>query len=328
MITNELVSIIIPVYNTEKYLKVCIESVLSQTYKNLEIILVDDGSTDSSSKICDEFKKVDSRIEVIHKENGGLSDARNQGTKFAKGRYVVYLDSDDYLSPKYVEESINMCISNNADISIMQMCYIPEYVNEVIENDNNVTITLLNSFDAIKESLYQKKFSCCAPSKMYKKEILEGISFPVGKLSEDLAVCHEILGKAKIVAYSSDYGYYYRQHDTSIMHTFNPRRLDAIQWCSNIEEYCLSNCKCNLSAAKCRAFNVAIHLLLDLPDTGEVREKCYDKIYSEIVRTRKTVIFDKEVRNREKAAAFLSFFGEKILKKVWNSKIAIKQNGN
>lgn len=326
--SNELVSIIIPIYNTEKYLKVCIASACSQTYKNLEIILVDDGSTDSSPRICEEFKEKDSRITVIHKENGGLSDARNYGIKFANGRYITYLDSDDYLSPNYVEDSVNMCINNNADISIMQMRFISEHENGVTKNENTGNIILFNSYDAIKESLYQKKFSCCAPSKLYKKEIMDGIYFPVGRLSEDLAICHEILGKAKIVAYSSDYGYYYRQHNKSIMHTFNPCRLDAIDWCLNIEEYCLKNCECNLSAARCRSFNVAIHLLLDLPDTGEIREKCYNKIYNEIIRTRKTVIFDKEVRNREKVAAFLSFFGERILKEIWKSKIAIKQNGN
>lgn len=322
-----LVSIIIPVYNTEKYLPFCINSVLNQTYKNIEIIIVDDGSTDSSTDICNAFEKKDSRIRVLHKVNGGLSDARNVGTDNSTGEYIVYLDSDDYISEDYIEKSLEMCLNYSAEISIMQMCYVAESTNEILVNQSENELLIFDAKEAIKESLYQKRFSCCAPSKMYKREILKNIRFPVGRLSEDLAVSHKILGSATQIVYSSDYGYYYRQHDKSIMHTFNPRRLDALEWCDDIETYCAKNYPDIISAAKCRTFNVAVHLLLDLPINSENRDTLYNKIFAEIKRTRNTVLLDKEVRFREKAAAILSFFGEKILKKVWNSKIAVKQSG-
>lgn len=320
-----MVSVIIPNYNTEKYLKCCVMSVLKQTYRDLEIILVDDGSTDESKLMCDEFASIDKRVIVIHKSNGGLSSARNTGMEIAHGEYIVFLDSDDYLALNYIENSIKLIQENSADIAVMQMCYIAEKTNIEIVNTEQEEIICLNTASAIEASLYQRLYSCCAPAKLYRKEMLADIKFPVGKLSEDLAVCHKILANAKKVVYTNSYGYYYRQHETSIMHTFNPRRLDALQWTHDIENFCKKNYPEILNAAKCRTFNVAVHLILDLPDKGELHTQWYNKIWKEIVRTRKTVVFDKKVRYREKAAALLSYGGEKVLKLIWNSKVAVKQ---
>ena len=114
---EQLVSIIVPIYNVEKYIKECIDSIINQTYKNLEIILVDDGSPDCCPKICDEYSKKDKRIKVIHKENGGLSSARNAGLDVAKGEYVSFIDSDDVVDEKFIETLYNLCIENNCDIS-------------------------------------------------------------------------------------------------------------------------------------------------------------------------------------------------------------------
>ena len=127
-----LVSIIIPIHNVEVYLNRCLQSVSDQTYKNIEIILVDDGSTDNSGSMCDEFAQKDSRAVVIHKENGGLSSARNAGTVIARGEYITFLDSDDYLAPSFVEKALNMCEARNAQIAILDMKYIRESEAEYI----------------------------------------------------------------------------------------------------------------------------------------------------------------------------------------------------
>ena len=120
---NPLISIIIPVYNVEKYLAKCVESVINQTYKKIQIILIDDGSTDNSGKICDDFKLKDNRIEVIHKKNGGLSDARNAGLKIVKGDYIGFIDSDDYIEKDMYETLLCLLIENNADISIVSFVF-------------------------------------------------------------------------------------------------------------------------------------------------------------------------------------------------------------
>jgi len=319
------VSIIIPVYNVEKYLQRCIDSALAQTYLNTEIILVDDGSKDSSGKMCDEITKKDSRIKVIHKENGGLSSARNAGIELATGDALFFLDSDDYLSCDCISKCVAMLEENDADIANVQMMYIAEGTNEEIKSDVIEIKEVLNTSKAIEASLYQILYSCCAPAKLYKREVIGDIKFPIGRLSEDLATCHLFINNASKVAYSNSYGYYYRQHDNSIMHTFNPKRIDALEWAINIEEFCENNYPSITSAAVCRTFNIAIHLILDLPDSGEIHDKYFKQIWNEVKRTRLSTLKDKKVRGREKAAALLSFGGENMLKLIWNSELAVKR---
>ncbi len=319
------VSIIVPVYNIEKYLGRCIESIVSQSYKDLEIILVDDGSTDNSGVMCEEYKNIDSRISVIHKKNGGLSSARNEGIEKSTGSYVFFLDSDDYLAVDCIQKSISLCKENDADIAIVQMMYIAEDTNEEIKINIDEDITLLSAEDAIEASLYQVLYSCCAPAKLYKRNVIGNIRFPLGRVSEDLATCHLYMNNAKKVIYSNFYGYYYRQHNNSIMHLFNPKRMDALEWALQIENFCLEEYPRIVNAAKCRTFNVAIHLILDLPDNGEIQEKYGSVLWDQIERTRLDVICNNRVRLRERAAAILSYGGERTLKKVWNSKLAVKR---
>lgn len=319
------VTIIIPVYNVENYLERCIESAVNQTYTDLEIILVDDGSEDSSGRLCDVWAKKDERIKVVHKENRGLSSARNAGKEVSSGEYIFYLDSDDYLSLDCIERTVKMCQDSDAQIAIVQMMYIAEDTNKEIKSGESINIEVLTTEQAIEASLYQKLYSCCTPAKLFKREVLNGIIFPVGKISEDLATCHLFLNNAKRVAYSNAIGYYYRQHTTSIMHVFNPKRLDALEWALDIEKFCDESYPGIMDAAKCRTFNVAIHLLLDLPELGDVHDKYFEGIWNEVKRTRIPTIICKKARFREKAAAILSFLGERMLREMWNSNFAIKR---
>lgn len=319
------VSVIIPVYNVEKYLQRCIESVIQQTYEDIEIILVDDGSKDNSGNLCDEWAKKDNRIKVLHKANGGLSSARNAGNGMVTGDYILYLDSDDYLSRDCVSKSVQMCKKTGADIAIMQMMYIPEEINEELHTDEKEFIKVLSAEEAIEASLYQILYSCCAPAKLYKKSVVDGIEFPIGRVSEDLATCHLFLDKAKKIAYTNAIGYYYRQHGNSIMHVFNPKRMDALEWAQEIEAFCKEKYPNILTATKCRTFNVAVHLILDLPDSGDVHDKYYEELWKAVKRTRVQTLLSKKVRFREKAAAILSFGGERVLKLVWNSRLAVRK---
>ena len=153
---NELISIVVPVYNVEKYLGTCVESILKQTYSNIEVILVDDGSTDCSGKMCDHYMGQDERIKVIHKKNGGLSDARNKGIIQAEGEYITFIDSDDVVSSDYVEYLYNILEENDGDIAICNPVHC--YPNEKIVFEQETFKRVYKAEDAIVEMLYQKSF--------------------------------------------------------------------------------------------------------------------------------------------------------------------------
>ena len=213
---EDLISIIIPVYKVEKYIYKCIDSVLNQTYKNLEIILVDDGSPDKCPEICEEYAKKDNRIKIIHKKNGGLSDARNAGLKVATGKYIGFVDSDDYIEKDMYQVLYNNIIKTNSDISIVNLKEVKE--NEIIENNvkdeqNTIEYTKLEGL----KKLIENKIKSYAWNKLYKKEILNNIEFPVGRKMEDLAVMHKIFEKANKIVYTDKIEYYYLQRGDSIL---------------------------------------------------------------------------------------------------------------
>ena len=193
---NDLISIIIPVYKVEKYLEKCIESVLKQTYTNLQIILVDDGSPDNCGKICDEYDKKDSRIEVIHKANGGLSDARNVGISKAKGRYIGFVDSDDYIKEDMYEILLNLIKKYDADVSICNLYDVIDG-NECIRNKEN-GIREYSRLDILKEVLLDKNIQSYAWNKLYEKELFDEIKYPIGKKYEDIGTTlPKLVGKYK-----------------------------------------------------------------------------------------------------------------------------------
>ena len=210
-----LISIIIPAYKVEKYLEKCIESVLNQTYKKLQIILVDDGSPDNCGDICDRYAKMDERIEVIHKENGGLSDARNAGLKVVRGEYIGFVDSDDYVSKEMFENMYNTLISNNADVSICNFYTVIDDKNIIKNEDNGIEI--YNKLEILKEVLLDKKIQSYAWNKLYKKELFKDIEYPVGKKYEDIGTTFYILEKCNKVAVSGRPEYYYLTRGDSIV---------------------------------------------------------------------------------------------------------------
>ena len=212
---NDLISIIIPVYKVEKYLEKCIESVLKQTYTNLQVILVDDGSPDNCGKICDEYAKKDSRIEVIHKVNGGLSDARNVGIAKAKGKYIGFVDSDDYIKEDMYEILINLIKEYDADVSICNLYDVIEG-KEYIRNKEN-GIKEYNRIDILKEVLLDKNIQSYAWNKLYKKELFNEIKYPIGKKYEDIGTTFYIFEKCNKVVVTSKPEYYYLKRADSLV---------------------------------------------------------------------------------------------------------------
>ena len=210
-----LISIIIPVYNVEDYLHYAIESLEKQTYKNFEIILVNDGSTDDSGKLCDEYSEKYSNVRVFHKENGGLSDARNFGVQQAKGEFLTFLDPDDYLEVYSLEllagiQEMYDCdiVSTRVKATELYNVYSNHYLTE--ENFKNVVIMDRDVF--LEEAFYDKVATVSACGKLYRKSILE-IPFPKGRIYEDLYIISEHVGKANKIVHTplQIYNYYKRQ---------------------------------------------------------------------------------------------------------------------
>ena len=226
----EKVSIIVPVYKVEQYLKRCIESLIHQTYKNIELILVDDGSPDSCGGICDEYATSDNRIKVIHKKNGGLSEARNFGIDSATGNYITFVDSDDFVSENYIEYLLYLLKENNAQISI---CGFVKFTKEeeIIKNQPKDNPKVLSSVDALKE-IYGKSgavyiISC---GKLYTRNLFESIRFPIAKLHEDEFITYKLFYYAERIVYSEQMNYYYFIRNDSITgEPFSIKKLDYIE---------------------------------------------------------------------------------------------------
>lgn len=210
-----LISIIVPVYNVEQYVEKCIQSIVEQTYKNIEIILVDDGSTDSSGKICDDFKTKDNRIKVIHKKNGGLSDARNAGIKIANGEYIGFVDSDDYIAKDMFETLYNLNKKYNSEISIVSFYEL--YKGKIIGVRDSKELQVLTKIEAIKELLIDTNIQSYAWNKLFKRELFEELEFPINKNFEDIATTLLLFEKANKVVLLEDPKYYYVRRDDSIV---------------------------------------------------------------------------------------------------------------
>lgn len=226
-----LISVIVPVYNVEKYLERCVNSIVNQTYKNLEIILVDDGSPDNCGKICDELAIKDNRIKVIHKENGGLSSARNAGLDIATGEYITFVDSDDYISIEIFDKCFELSNVQDFDILIFGMSIL----------DNNSKLLFKDEYENITYSFFQTIYDITLPlktsvcNKLFKKSIVANIRFPVNIIhGEDLIFWLKILNQ-KLVIISIDFiGYYYVKNDNSITTSiFSKKSFDEV-YCKDI----------------------------------------------------------------------------------------------
>ena len=216
---NCLISVIIPVFNVEEYLHHCVMSVINQKYKNLEIILVDDGSTDNSPAICDELATTDSRIKVIHKNNGGLSSARNKGLDISTGKYIAFVDSDDYVHPEYISRMYNLITKENA--GIVACGFRKTFKNKEsfkYPKINSKGYEVLDYREALEELVGLNSVTYVLSwNKLYKRGVFEGIRFPEGKISEDFYVSFKVLHQGAKTIVTKDQLYYYFLRKGSII---------------------------------------------------------------------------------------------------------------
>lgn len=313
-----MISIIIPVYNVSKYLDKCLQSVVAQTYSNIQIILVNDGSTDNSGEICDKWRKKDNRIEVIHKKNGGLSNARNVGIERAQGKYLMFVDSDDIISNDLCELLYNLLLENDADLAICNTYHIFDSNNFTFEIANKAEMVYcFNKSEAICNLWYQKSFLPSAWGKLYKKELFEQIRFTEGIIFEDIDIMHEIFYLCNKIVYTDVKAYGYVHHENSITTKKYTQKDNVIlDICEKIMKFATSKNVQIQQAAKSYYVTGALRVYLNAPDTDEYQEVIY-KAKNILNLYGKEVLRDKNIRKKNRYALYLYFYFRPLLKPIY-----------
>ena len=303
-----MISVLVPVYNVEKYLRRCIDSILSQTYTDYEIVLVDDGSTDRSGALCDAYAKEHGCIRVIHQENAGLAQVRNVSVAAARGDYITFVDSDDAIEPTYLETLLRDLQETGADISICSWSEVSVdgKRTELSWDHKDKGFQVWTKEQAVKMLLYQKGIDNNMWGKLYSSSVLKDVVFPAGKVYEDIAVAYQIFLKGARVCYRPEPLYLYTCNTSGISQSaFTPRRMDLIDMAENMysdigrrfPDYC--------RAAQARLFRAYIHVYLQIPDRADFREY-RDRVFAGIRKNCRAVACDPEAKRGTRMAALMA----------------------
>lgn len=309
------ISIVIPVYNVEKYLEKCIESVINQTYNNLEIILVDDGSPDNCGSICDEYSKKDGRIKVIHQFNGGLSNARNTGIRNATGSYITFIDSDDYVDNSYVEVLYRNILQHNSDMSIGTHKVI--YDNSVIDKATHDEFQGKPE-EILKRMLYDQDVDVSAWGKLYKIELFRNIEFPEGRLYEDAATTYKLIDTCRIVSVKSESLYNYTIRKNSISQCeFSQKKMDLITSTREMTDYIKEKYPNLEKACRRRLMYAYLSTLSQLVNAKCDNKEIENKLMRYIKENRNKVIIDRNIPKRDFIGLLTTYGGYKLYKRLW-----------
>lgn len=308
---NPLISVIIPIYKVEQYLNECIDSVLCQTYENLEIILVDDGSPDRCGEICEEYKKKDNRITVLHKDNGGLSDARNAGLDICKGEFISFVDSDDYVSNVFIETLYNAIMKYSVDVaSLYSASKFKDGTSAILTSKINKNAECNEvSKIAILDMMFYQTIPTGVQYRLYNRHIFDDLRFPKGYLFEDLATTYKIFLKVDSIALIKEDLYAYRVRENSIItDRFSQNKMVVKDITNNLYEDIISySLELRPSAAsRCFAANYSVFLQIPYVDKKDLRI-----IWNELIKYRQYIIKDKnkQIRKKNKIGAFVTYLG-------------------
>lgn len=322
---EDLISVIIPVYNVEKYLRNCIDSVISQTYHNLEIILIDDGSPDKCGEICEEYANKDSRIKVIHKENGGLSDARNVGIQRAIGKYITFIDSDDDVKKEYIQYLYDLIIKDKTKMSIAAHTVISD--EKEIDIGEGKKEKKLTTQECLERMLCEDGFCVSAWAKLYDKELFENVEFPKGKLNEDNGTTYKLILKCDAIAYGNKSIYNYYKRENSIMTSkFCLRKMDLIEltdeMCDTIDKK-YPNLKESTEKRRVTArFSILRQILVG--ELDEEQKIIVEEIEKYIRKKKKEILKNKKMDKRDKIALITLLFGKSFFAFSWKVYCKIK----
>lgn len=300
---ESMVSVVVPVYNVAAYLTECMNSILEQTYRNLDIILVDDGSTDDSGKLCDAFAEREARVRVVHKKNGGLSDARNTGLEMALGEFVIFVDSDDEIDVHMIESMLKTLQETDSDVVICDLVHV--FAPEDLKYSLSEQKIVFSREEAICEMWYQKSFLPSAGGKLFKKTLFDKNSFRTGILFEDIDMMHSVFWDCRKIVYQPSKLYAYKHRENSITtKSFSIKDCEILNICQRIREFSEDKDITLQKAAKAYSVVGAMRVLLNAP--------CTDVFASEIDRASvylkanaRTVFFDANLRLKSRVGIVL-----------------------
>lgn len=313
---NELISIIVPVYNVEQYLEKCVDSIINQTYKNLEIILVDDGATDSSGKLCDELAKIDNRIKVYHKENGGLSDARNYGVEKSTGEYIGFVDSDDHIDAEMYEKLYEAIKKENVDVVECNLKIIYPDREELFTEQNYYNVCTKQEY--LEEYLKIEKIFGSACVRLIKSDVVKKLKFPVGKLYEDTYYAYDLIEKVDSYVIMNNPYYNYLMRGNSITNTkFNPRIFDLIEIVEKFHKTTYENYPGLKEAADCRKMYAYFSVLNSILLEENYRDnEYYSEILSYFKRNYISLLKNKYINRNRKLSVILIKLNIDLYRKV------------
>lgn len=311
-----LISIILPVYNVEEYLSRCMKSVLNQTYEKLEIILIDDGSTDNSGKLCDMYRMRDKRIKVIHKQNGGLSDARNTGIDIANGEYITCIDSDDYVDLDYVEYLYGLIEKYNTKVSLCSHRIVRE--NSVIELGNK-RVEVLSAKQCLESMCYHKQVDTSAWGKLYHVTLFNDIRYPKGRLFEDIGTTYRLFIKAGFIAcgFESKYSYIIRSNSIATS-KFSERKLDLLLMTDQMGDIVQKTYFSLKGAVLRRKVYARLSTLRFMQNAIDENKKSYFEIIRFIKSNALVVLKDRHTPIRDKLAVVCVLINPKLFWWMWN----------
>lgn len=310
----EKISIIVPVYNVKPYLSKCIESILDQSYEAWELILVDDGSTDGSGDICDYYQNIDVRVKTLHKENGGVSDARNTGLAASTGPYISFIDPDDTVDKDYLKDLLELLKKQRADMAVCLGKKIYSYDEIVREKISNEKTRVYTSEEALYSVLYNKDLNLYAWGKLYKAKLFQDIRFPKGEIFEDVKTLYKVYDLADKIVFNPVCRYFYLQRPGSIVNSsFQSKKVLQIEASQEILRFIEKNYPALIPGGISRCFVSAVDIYRRIPAGEEYRN---EKQYAEsiIKKYRKRVLTDSNNKPLTRGIAMVSFIHVKLLR--------------
>lgn len=314
---NPKVSIIVPVYNVENFIHECINSILKQTFTDFELILVDDGSVDLSGAICDDYSKQDKRIKVIHKENGGQSSARNRGIEAAKGDYIGFIDSDDWISDEMYMILYTKAIDTNADIIACNIImHNKDLTNHLYCDKADDSFYDRNS--AMNELYLNERLTFSPCNKLYKKELFKGISFKEGYILEDMDFAYRIIHQANTIYYTGEALYHYRyNHESTMRRVFSKKRLDEFEVRNNMYTFYLENYPHHANELYAERFLTGLMLYISIEKYYRDEKNLYKYLIDIDRKKVYPLIFNKKYKRKKRVLLSLAMISPNILAKTY-----------
>ena len=322
---NPLVTVVMPVFNVAPYFERCISSVVGQTYHNLQIVVVDDGSDDGSSDLCDQWASRDSRIEVTHlPKNMGQAHAHNIALRAARGQLFAFVDSDDYVVPHFIATLLQVMRDTDADIAecAWKETHTSQFTPPATpQSGKPSSVKVFSADEAIVDSFYQRTLTSSLCRRLYRAHVLSGYEFHEGKIFEDLAAEYPTLSACRRVAYVDETLYYYLHHFTSTMGAFTVKRTVVIDVLEQLEQDVAAHHPAHLGAVRSRLLSAYFNILMLCPGGGEY-DAIVDRCWRGIRRLRWGCLGDPNVRFKNKAAILASVLGNRFVRLISTGKRA------